>query len=206
MSALAKILGPAERPGWAAGQGGGGRSATPLEGSGDGGRGRLDARRSFARLQAAGAEVWPHMVVHSEGDASAGGRLLGWPVALKLAGAVAHRGDVDGVRLNLADEGAVIAARHALVLAATAAGISDHRLLVQPMAPDGVEIFVGGLRDPQFGPVVLVGPGGSGVEDMGSFVAALAPLSRHQAVELVARALSAPGRTASNSPSSIMGR
>jgi acetyl-CoA synthetase (ADP-forming) len=97
------------------------------------------------------------------------------------------------VRLNLADERAVKTARQALVLAATAAGISDHRLLVQPMAPDGVEIFVGGLRDPQFGPVVLVGPGGSGVEDLGSFVAALAPVSRDRALELVARALSGPG-------------
>jgi hypothetical protein len=56
-----------------------------------------------------------------------------------------------------------------------------------------VEIFVGGLRDPQFGPVVLVGPGGSGVEDLGSFVAALAPVSRDRALELVARALSGPG-------------
>jgi acyl-CoA synthetase (NDP forming) len=193
MSALAKILGPPEVPGPVAGRGADGRRPTPLEGSGDVGRGRLDARQSFARLQAAGAEVWPHMVVQSEPDVVAGARLLGWPVALKLAAATPHRGEVDGVRLNLADERAVKTARQALVLAATAAGISDHRLLVQPMAPDGVEIFVGGLRDPQFGPVVLVGPGGSGVEDLGSFVAALAPVSRDRALELVARALSGPG-------------
>jgi acyl-CoA synthetase (NDP forming) len=194
MSALAKILGPAEGPGQGAAPGAGGRRPAPLEAHGGaGGRGRLDARQSFARLKAAGVDVWPHMIVQAEQDVLAAARLLGWPVALKLGAALPHRGEVDGVRLNLADEASVRTARQALVLAATAADIDDHRLVVQPMAGDGAEIFVGGLRDAQFGPVILVGPGGPAVEDIGSFVAALAPVGTDRAQELVLRALSRPG-------------
>lgn len=82
---------------------------------------------------------------------------LGYPVALKLDPVVVpHKSEVDGVKTGLSDATAVRRAYEEL----TATG---DPVLVQPMV-DGVEVIVGVVDDPDFGPVMLVGPGGVFVE------------------------------------------
>lgn len=93
-----------------------------------------------------------------------------------------HKSDVDGVRLNLAGADAV--RRHAAELLALRTGA---RVAVQAQQ-GGVELFVGALRDPTFGPVVAFGAGGVLVELLDEVVFARAPLSRASAASLVARA------------------
>lgn len=61
-------------------------------------------------------------------------------------------------------------------------------MLVQPMAPEGTEVFVGGLRDEQFGPVILCGPGGAQAETTAAPAIALAPLSADAARDLLGSA------------------
>jgi acyl-CoA synthetase (NDP forming) len=99
-----------------------------------------------------------------------------FPVVVKLAEA-AHRTELGGVRLALADVDAVRAAAADL--------LAQGPVLVQPQLT-GVEIAVGAVRDPVFGPVVMVGLGGIWVEVLGDVAFAMAPLSRAEARTLLA--------------------
>ncbi len=58
-------------------------------------------------------------------------------------------------------------------------------VLVSPQL-DGVEVAVGAVRDPDFGPVVMVGSGGIWVEALGDTAFALAPLTLAEAHEVIA--------------------
>ena len=119
----------------------------------DRGSGWLDSERAAALLELYGVRSCPHRLVHSEAQAEAAARQLGYPVALKLAGVV-HKTDADGVRLDIRDAGQLRSAYRKL------AGHAPHGVLMQPMVAGDVEIIVGGLQDPVFGPVVMVGAGG----------------------------------------------
>ncbi len=99
-----------------------------------------------------------------------------FPCVVKLAHA-AHRTELGGVRLDLADADAVRAAATAL--------LAQGPVLVQPQL-SGVEIAVGAVRDPVFGPVVMVGLGGIWVEILGDVAFAMAPLHRGEARDLLA--------------------
>ena len=99
------------------------------------------------------------------------------PAVVKV-GRAAHRTDVDGVRLGLARPEAVRAAATELL------GRSS-TVLVSPQLV-GVEVAVGAVRDPDFGPVVMVGSGGIWVEVIADTSFALAPLGLDEAHELIA--------------------
>ncbi len=89
---------------------------------------------------------------------AAAGR-VGWPVALKTAATgVRHKSGVGGVRLGLAGPEQLAAAY------ADLAGRLGPRVVVARMAAGGVELAIGVVRDPQFGPLVMVAAGGVLVE------------------------------------------
>jgi succinyl-CoA synthetase beta subunit len=100
-----------------------------------------------------------------------------FPAVVKLA-AADHRSDVGGVRLGLTDAAQVRAAAAELLRL-------DDAVLVSPQL-HGVELVVGAVRDPGFGPVVMVGLGGIWVEVLGDVAFALAPLTGSEAMDLVA--------------------
>ena len=80
-------------------------------------------------------------------------------MVLKAVGAtILHKSDVGGVRLDLRDGDAVADAATAMQkrLGSRLAGY-----LVQPMVAPGVELLVGTVEDPSFGPVVLCSLGGT---------------------------------------------
>ena len=111
-------------------------------------------------------------------------------VVLKLdAVGLAHKSDVGAVRLGLAGDDAVrVAADELLALGARleAAGSATVRgLLVEPMIPPGLELIAGVTRDPQFGPIVLVGIGGVLAEYLDDVVLRLAPVSESEAVAML---------------------
>ena len=125
--------------------------------------------------------VTPSRVTESAEEAARAAREVGLPVALKTGLVVAHKTDVDGVRLALADEAAVRAAYEDL------AARLGSRVLVCAMAPAGVELALGVIRDPDFGPLVMVGAGGVLVELLADVQFALAPVSKREARELLER-------------------
>ncbi len=151
----------------------------------------LSERDSLALLAAAGVSVTKALPAIDADSAVAAAGELGFPVALKLdAAGLAHKTDVGGVRLNLPDAATV--RRAAADLLAIGAGLriggADVRgLVVEPMAPPGLELIVGLARDPQVGPVVLVGLGGTLAEALDDVVVGLAPLDREEALAMLAR-------------------
>ena len=57
--------------------------------------------------------------------------------------------------------------------------------LVQPMAPAGIECFVGGRQDPIFGPLVMVGLGGIFIEIFKDTALRLAPVTKREAEDML---------------------
>src|SRR4029079_7975536 len=100
---------------------------------------------------------------------------------------VLHKSDAGGVRLNVAGADGV---RHAIgeitasvkrhVPAAEIAGV-----LATPMAANGVEIIIGVTRDPQFGPVLMLGLGGVFVEVIRDVVFRALPVSEADVEEML---------------------
>jgi acetate---CoA ligase (ADP-forming) len=125
-------------------------------------------------------------VVSDAEQAVAAARELGVPVALKAsATGLVHKTDAGGVRLGLADPEAVRAAAAEIEQAVTRAGLSLSGLVVQPMAPSGVELIVGVVHDPSFGPVVACGAGGTTAELIKDVSIRLTPLTDVDAREML---------------------
>ncbi|MEW6223318.1 MAG: acetate--CoA ligase family protein [Chloroflexota bacterium] len=140
----------------------------------------LPERESLERLRAAGVPVTPLRAVPLEAAAAVAAwrDLGGAPVALKLdVAGLAHKTDVGAVRLDLRDEPAIRAAVTALARVAERLGEGPtvRGLLLEPMAAPGLEVIVGGRRDPVFGPAVLVGLGGILAEVIDDVAVLLAP-------------------------------
>jgi acetate---CoA ligase (ADP-forming) len=117
-----------------------------------------------------GVAVPQGMPACDPGEALDIARRIGFPVALKVqAAALAHKSDVGGVMLDIVDEAALVHAWDSI-----AANIKKSRpdvaldgMLVETMAPRGVELVVGAHRDPAWGPFITVGLGGIWVEALG---------------------------------------
>ncbi|MBO0710464.1 MAG: acetate--CoA ligase family protein [Acetobacteraceae bacterium] len=120
---------------------------------------------------------------------------LGFPVALKIQSPeIPHKTEAGGVRLNLTSREAVASAYEAIVRAAKAhrPGASIEGVLVQRMAPKGVEMVVGMLNDPTFGPIMMVGFGGTTIEVLGDVAHRPAPVTAAEAAAMVRSLKAAP--------------
>ena len=115
-------------------------------------------------------------------DALAAAQAIGYPVVLKTAmDGIHHKSDVGGVKLGLADDTALAAAYDDL------AQRLGPQVLVAPMVASGVEMVLGITRDPQFGPLVMIGAGGVLVEIMADARAALPPIDATVARRMIDR-------------------
>ncbi|MGH8663575.1 MAG: acetate--CoA ligase family protein, partial [Burkholderiales bacterium] len=120
------------------------------------------------------------------------------PAASKIAGLrapfvvkvmspdILHKSDAGGVRVRLRDAAEVEAAIRAMRENPAIAKARLDGFLVEEMAPPGEELVVGGLTDPQFGPLVMVGLGGIFVEVMKDVTFRICPIERIDAIEMLA--------------------
>ncbi len=106
---------------------------------------------------------------------------FGAPVALKrIAPDSVHKSHHGGVALNVPDSETAETVFERLM----AQEPNDARVLVTPMIAAGIEIVIGGVRDRQFGPVVMLGLGGVGVEALDDVTFRPAPIARGEAIEM----------------------
>ena len=114
-------------------------------------------------------------------EAIAYSKRVGFPVVLKiLSPQIIHKSDAGGVILNVHDEAEVRVAFETLIQRATAYNPEAQIIgvTVQPMIQKkGYEVIIGGKTDPIFGPVVLFGMGGVGVELFKDYSMGLPPLN-----------------------------
>lgn len=139
-------------------------------------------------LASRGVPVIPTRMARSAAEAVAFARTQGAPAVLKIASPdIAHKTEVGGVALEVIGDGAVAAAYEG-ILAGVKAAKPDARIdgvVVSPMRTGGVELFVGTMRDPQWGSVIAVGLGGIWVEALQDTSLRLLPVSAGDVEEML---------------------
>lgn len=148
------------------------------------GKGALDEYASKKILAEIGIPTVREWIAETQEDAAAALRKAEGAVVLKgLAPGVVHKTEKNLVRLNLRTAEAVTQAFADLKTALPDAG----RILVQQQIKDEPELIAGMVRDPQFGPCVMVGLGGIFTEILNDKVFAAAPLTLEDALSMIDR-------------------
>ncbi len=150
---------------------------------------------ALALCQTYGITAAVYEIVPNADEAGRAAARLGFPVALKaISPGLVHKTDCGGVVLNLSSRAAVEAAAKEMAqrLGPGAAKDEPLRFMVQRMAAPGVELILGGKRDPLFGPVVMLGMGGVYTEVFKDVAIRLAPLTRLEAEDVLDELHGAP--------------
>jgi acetyl coenzyme A synthetase (ADP forming)-like protein len=150
------------------------------------GDGWLTAEETAALFSCYRLPLIEQRIVKSPEEAGAVAEEMNCEVALKvIAPGVLHKTEVGGVRLGLRGTKQVSEAAREMTTGLAAVGHSPTGFLVQRMAAKGVEMLVGVVHDPQFGPVVACGAGGVQVELLRDVSVRLTPLAREDAAEMI---------------------
>jgi acetate---CoA ligase (ADP-forming) len=150
--------------------------------------GWLDPGDTADLLGAFGLHLLPSARARDAEDALHAAEMLGWPVALKIVSrAVLHKSDVGGVLLGVTGAEEVRDACATLRRRMEQSGHAGdlEAILVQPMAPRGVEMFVGATRDATFGSVIAFGTGGVQLALWNDVIIRLGPVSAMEASRMV---------------------
>jgi acetyltransferase len=151
------------------------------------GGGWLGSRDAHALLAASGIPVIETAWCESPASAVAAADRFGYPAVVKVDHPeLTHKTDVAGVRLGLGSGADVAAAAVELL------GLADGAGLVVQRQRRGLELLVGGVRDPEFGPMVMAGFGGVLAESLGDVQLAVAPVGAGRA-EAMLRSLRGAG-------------
>jgi acetyltransferase len=149
----------------------------------------LDEAAAKAVLRRYGIRVPLAVCCASRQAAFAAFATLPKPVVVKVLNpAIVHKTDVGGVFMNVRTEAELAAALDAIDRIPAPA---RSRYLIEETARPGVELIVGGLNDASFGPAVMVGMGGVLAQAIKDTALRLAPLSRDNALEMLASLKSA---------------
>ena len=155
------------------------------------GRTMLNEFEAKQLLSSYGFPVVETRMAENEEQAVACAAAIGYPVVLKLlSNTIAHKTDVDGVRLRLQTPEQVRGAYRAIQSSVAEKAGAEHfaGVTVQPMVRrDGYELILGMSVDAQFGPVILFGSGGVMVEVYRDRSLALPPLNTTLAHRLMER-------------------
>ena len=143
-----------------------GRIAALLAGS-DRDRASLNEIDAKSLLGEAGLPVVREQIISGPDEAGEAAATIGYPLVLKIASdEIPHKSDLGLVAVGLADEPSLMRAVDDMArkVGALSPQPSDAVFVVQQMVHDGVELFMGVSRDPQFGPMLAFGLGGVLVE------------------------------------------
>lgn len=143
-------------------------------------------------LAAYGVPVVDTRVAETPEEAAHAAKVIGGKIALKiLSPDITHKSDVGGVALHLSGADQVKEAAEAMLArvreVAPEARIEGFTVQEMAVRPDAYELIVGMTDNELFGPVLLFGEGGIGVEVVEDYALALPPLNMKLAADLMGR-------------------
>jgi acetyltransferase len=146
--------------------------------------GALDEHVSKKILAGYSIPTVEEKLVNSAEEAVSAARSLGFPVVMKgiLPGGI-HKTESGLVKLGISSEGETDNLFSDLKVRMEGKG----KVLMQRQIKGGPELIAGFMRDPQFGPCVMIGLGGVFAEILKDTVFAVAPLSRREALSMIGR-------------------
>lgn len=127
-------------------------------------------------------------VAETEDAAVKAAEKIGYPVVLKiLSPDVIHKSDVGGVLINVNTPDEVRKGYQSIIN-----NVQKHKtnarikgIFVEEFAPKGIEVIIGALKDPQFGPALMFGLGGIFVEVLKDVSFRVAPITKFDAKEMI---------------------
>lgn len=148
----------------------------------------LNEYQSKKTLQTFGLPTGEFILATSPSEAVRAADRCGYPVALKIVpDQIIHKTEAKGIKLGLANDQEVRDAYQELIANgkvynpdAVIDGVQVCR-----MVPDGIECIIGGMRDRQFGPIVMFGVGGVFVEIFKDVKFRMAPIDAKEAVRVI---------------------
>jgi acetate---CoA ligase (ADP-forming) len=146
-------------------------------------------------LASAGLPISPFRLVRDPSELDATADAIGYPLAIKIQSPdLPHKTEAGGIRLNIRD-GAELRRAYNEMLAAVMARAPDARIegvLIERMARPGIEMIIGVLRDPVFGPILMLGAGGVATELYRDTIYCPARVSERQVLRLLQELRSFP--------------
>jgi acyl-CoA synthetase (NDP forming) len=148
----------------------------------------LDEIQCKTILKSAGIKVTVPVLAASKKEAIAAAEKMEYPVVMKIVSPqITHKSDIGGVKLKLQDKGQVGTAYDEIMAAVKkkAAKAEIDGVSIQKMAAPGLELVIGMTRDPQFGPMLMFGLGGTSVEILKDVAFRITPLTREDAGNMI---------------------
>ena len=165
----------------------------------------LDEIQCKTILKSAGVKVTLPVLAASKKEAIAAAEKLGYPVAMKIVSPqITHKSDIGGVKLKLQNRAQVGTAYDEIMAAVRkkAAKATIEGVSIQKMAEPGMELVIGMTKDPQFGPMLMFGLGGTTVEVLKDVAFRITPLTPRRcrqhdpSDQMLSTASRVPGTTA----------
>ncbi len=148
----------------------------------------LDEIQCKKVLKSAGIRVTLPVLATSKNQTIAVAHKMGYPVVMKIVSPqITHKSDIGGVKLNLKNKKQVGTAYDEIMesVRKKASKVRIDGVSIQKMAASGLELVMGMTRDPQFGPMMMFGLGGTSVEVLGDVAFRMTPLTRQDAKEMI---------------------
>jgi acetyl coenzyme A synthetase (ADP forming)-like protein len=150
------------------------------------GEGWLRPNEVAGLLSCYGLPLIEQRIVSNVEEAGEAADKIGGEVALKaIAPDLLHKTEAGAVRLHLSGSDAVRAAAREMNEILSSQGHAPSGFVVQRMAQRGVEMLIGVVHDPQFGPVVACGAGGVQVELLRDVSVRITPLSIEDSSDMI---------------------
>ena len=159
------------------------------------GRHALLEPEAKALVSAWGIQVPKSVLIDGLADVALKSKEITPPLVLKVVSQdILHKREFGGVitGINDSEEVSIAVKEMKRTLAEKAPKARIAGFLLEETAPAGIELIIGGLRDPQFGPAVMFGTGGFAVELVADVSFRLAPLNREEVIDMMREVKSYP--------------
>ena len=159
------------------------------------GRQALLEPEAKALVSAWGIQVPKSVLIDGLEDVAIKSKEITPPLVLKVVSQdILHKREFGGVitGINNSEEASIALKEMKRTLAEKAPKARIAGFLLEETAPTGIELIIGGLRDPQFGPAVMFGTGGFAVELVADVSFRLAPLNREEVFDMMREVKSYP--------------